>query len=116
MTLRSCLACLGFVGACSFAFAGCGDDGGSSPADAPATTCTTPATQISDNHQHTITVTLADVNAMANKTYDITGGADHSHTVMVTAAQFGQIKNGQTLNITSTSSGHSHTVTIMCVS
>lgn len=100
------------------ALAGCGDDGGSSgPADAPATVCTSPNTAIGSNHGHTISVTLADVNAAAAKTYDISGSGGHAHSVTITAAQFGQIKNGQTLNIMSTSGGgHTHTVTVMCVS
>jgi len=100
------------------AIAGCGgDDGGGGSVDAPAVACTTPASAIGTNHGHTITVTLADVNAAADKTYDITGSSPHAHSVMVTAAQFTQIKNGQTLNITSSSGGgHTHVVTVMCVS
>ena len=114
--LRSLLG----IGAGTVAIAfisGCGDDGGGSAIDAAGSTCTTPATQIESNHGHAIAITLADVDAAAAKTYDIKGAADHMHNVTVSATQFGQIKNGQTLNITSTSNGaHTHMVTIMCVS
>lgn len=115
--LRSVLgAGVGVLGVAAIASCG-GDDGGGS-VDAPAANnCTTPATQIGTNHGHTITVSVADVTAAANKTYDITGSGGHAHSVTVTAAQFGQIAAGQTLNITSTSGGgHTHVVTVMCVS
>ena len=119
MTRKQFLQSVLGVGAGAVALAACGgDDGGGTPIDAPpSNTCTTPANQISGNHGHTLTVSLDDVNAAAEKTYDITGGADHPHMLTITATQFGQIKNGQTLNITSTSGGgHTHTVTVMCVS
>ncbi len=100
------------------AIAGCGgDDGGGGSVDAPAVACTTPTSAIGTNHGHTITVSLADVNAAADKTYDITGTSPHAHSVTVTAAQFAQIKGGTTLMITSTSGmAHTHAVTVMCVS
>jgi len=100
------------------ALAGCGgDDGGGGTVDAPAAVCTTPAAAIGTNHGHTITVSLADVNASADKTYDITGSGGHAHSLTVTAAQFLQIKGGTTLMITSTSgASHTHSVTVMCVS
>lgn len=106
------------VGVASIAaLAACGDDGGSA-VDA-GNTCTTPSTAIGTNHGHTmVTVSLADVEAGVAKTYDLGAGtAAHTHTVMVTAQQFMQIKEGRTLNIESSNSGaHTHTVTIMCVS
>ena len=115
--LRSVVgAGIGAVGVA--ALAGCGgDDGGGTPVDSAAAVCTTPAAVIQGNHGHVITVTLADVNAAANKTYDITGTGGHPHMVTVTAAQFAQIKAGQTLMITSTDGGaHTHAVSFMCVS
>lgn len=100
------------------AIAGCGgDDGGGGVTPDAANVCTTPATNISANHGHTITVSLADVDAGANKTYDISGTGGHAHSVTITAQQFGQIKRGQTLMIESTAGGgHTHSVTVMCVS
>jgi hypothetical protein len=98
------------------ALAGCGDDGGSA-IDAAPNNCTVPTTQIEGNHGHAITVSMADVDAGVAKTYDISGNGGHAHNVTVSATQFTQIKNGQTLNITSTTgSGHTHMVTVMCVS
>jgi hypothetical protein len=95
-----------------------GDDGGSGqPIDAPAPMCTTPTNNIAGNHGHVLTVTLADVDAAADKTYDIMGTATHTHAVTITAAQFADIKAGETRTFTSTSAGgHSHQVTVMCVS
>lgn len=115
--LRSVVgAGIGAVGVA--ALAGCGgDDGGGGTPDSPAAACTTPAAAIQGNHGHVITVSLADVNANADKTYDITGTGGHPHMVTVTAAQFTMIKSGQTLMVTSTSGGaHTHAVTFMCVS
>lgn len=99
------------------AIAGCGGDDDGGGTDAPAVACTAPTAAIGTNHGHTITVSLADVNAAADKTYDISGTGGHPHMVTITAAQFTQIKNGQTLMINSTSGGgHTHAVTFMCVS
>jgi hypothetical protein len=111
--LRSVLGIGAGVGAVAF-IASCGDDGGSA-VDA-GNTCTDPVNQIADNHGHALAIPIADVNAGAAMTYNLTGGG-HAHSISINATQFGQIKNGQTLNITSTTgSGHTHMVTIMCVS
>jgi hypothetical protein len=60
-------------------------------------------------------VSMADAVAGAAKTYDIMGSALHTHMVTITAAQFGMLKNGATLTLTSTTgSSHTHTVTVMC--
>lgn len=116
MTRKEFLRSVVGVGVGAAALAACGDDGGSTTVDA-ARECTTPTNQIGSNHGHTLTVTFAEVDAGMAKTYDITGSADHSHNLSISAAQMAQIKSGQTLNITSTSgSAHTHTVTIQCVS
>lgn len=97
--------------------AGCGDDGGGGTVDAPATVCTAPTAAIGTNHGHVITVAIGDVNAGADKTYDITGTGGHPHMVTVTAAQFTQIKSGMTVTVQSTSGGgHTHSVTVQCIS
>ena len=112
--LRSVLGIGAGVGAVAF-ISSCGDDGGGSAVDA-ANTCTNPVNQIEGNHGHMVTIPIADVNAGAAMTYTLTGGG-HDHSLAITANQFTQIKNGQTLNITSgTGNGHTHMVTIMCVS
>ncbi len=101
------------------ALAGCGgDDGEGGTPDAPAAAvCTTPAIAIQGNHGHTLVVSLADVNAGADKTYDITGTSAHAHSVTITAADFTMIKAGTTRMVVSTSGGgHTHPVNVMCVS
>lgn len=70
---------------------------------------------ISSNHGHIITVSSADVNAGAEKTYDITGSGNHSHSVTVSAANFNTLKSNQQISVNSTSGdGHTHNVTISC--
>lgn len=103
------------IGAAGIAtLAACGDDGGGTP-DAAGGSCTTPTTTIGSNHGHVMMVTKAEVDAAVAKTYDITGTGGHSHTVMVSAANFATLAGGGTLTITSSSSGaHTHDVVVMC--
>lgn len=99
------------------ALAGCGgDDGGGTTADAPPPSCASPAAAIDANHGHVMMVSMADVTAGVAKTYNIMGTSTHDHTVMITAAQFAQLKNGGTLTLTSSNTLHTHTVTVMCPS
>jgi len=100
------------------ALAGCGgDDGGGGAVDAPAAVCTTPTNAIQGNHGHVLTVTLADVNAGVDKTYDIMGTSIHTHMVTITAADFVMIKAGTTRMVVSTTGGgHTHPINVMCVS
>ncbi len=103
------------------ALAGCGGDdggGGGGTPDAPAAAvCTTPAVAIGSNHGHTLVVSLTDVNAGVDKTYDIMGTSLHAHSVTITAADFTMIKAGTTrMFVSTTGSTHMHAVTVMCVS
>ena len=100
------------------ALAGCGgDDGGGTPDSPAAAVCTTPSAAIQGNHGHTLTVSLADVNAGVDKTYDIMGTSLHGHSVTLTAADFTMIKAGTTRMVVSTSGGgHTHPVNVTCVS
>ena len=85
------------------------------PAPAPASGC---SDVISGNHGHVLTVSVADLDSMTAKTYDIMGGADHPHMVTVTAANFTSLKNNPTgsVQVTSTSTfAHTHTITITCM-
>jgi len=86
------------------------------PVDAPPGACTSPTATIGGNHGHTLVVSLADVQAGVDKTYDIQGTSDHPHSVTITAAQFAMLENGQTLNLTSSLVGHTHPVTVRCLS
>src|SRR4051812_38458205 len=104
------------VGAASVAaLVGCGGDDGGTPIDAPPPTCDTNSAVIQANHGHVMTVSKADIDAAAAKTYDIMGSALHTHSVMLTAAHFAMLKTGATVSVTSSSDGtHMHTVTVMC--
>lgn len=96
------------------ALAACGgggdDDGQGTPDAGPGCSDT-----ISGNHGHVLTVTLAEVEAGNEKTYDIDGTAGHSHSVTLTAAHFEMLAAGDSVTVESTSSGtHSHDITVMC--
>jgi len=70
---------------------------------------------IAGNHGHVLSVSKADVAAAADKTYDITGQAGHTHNVTVAAADFAKLTANSSVQVTSTTaSGHTHTVTITC--
>ncbi|MEZ4796530.1 MAG: hypothetical protein R2785_05110 [Flavobacteriaceae bacterium] len=72
-------------------------------------------TNITANHGHSLTVSVADVNAGTEKTYNIEGSAGHSHEVTVTAANFNSLANNQQVVLSSTNdNGHTHNVTISC--
>lgn len=104
--------------------AGCGgDDGGGDDdggnLDAATRSCTVNGTNVAigSNHGHVMMVSAADVSAGANKTYDITGSATHSHSVTVTAANFASLQSnpGGSVMVESTSGGgHTHSITILC--
>ena len=70
---------------------------------------------ISANHSHVAFVSDAQINAGNNVSLDITGMADHGHTINLTGAELNQIGNGQRVVKTSTVSQvqgtHSHNVT-----
>ncbi|MDB4953686.1 MAG: hypothetical protein JWO36_1255 [Myxococcales bacterium] len=89
--------------------------------DAPAGCGTTNATvTIATNHvhaPHAMVVTKEEVAAGVDKTYDIMGAASHTHTVLVTAANFATLKGGGSVMITSSTEPtlmHNHVVTVSC--
>ncbi|MBE7453039.1 MAG: hypothetical protein HS111_30440 [Kofleriaceae bacterium] len=115
LTRKQFLAALG-TGAAFGALAACGgddgDDGGG--VDAPPAACALNE-NIGSNHGHVLTVSAADVQAGTERTYDIQGSSIHGHSVTLTATHFAMLAQNQTVSVTSTSSGgHSHTVTITC--
>lgn len=69
---------------------------------------------IGTNHGHSLTVSKEDVDAGVEKSYSIAGAADHSHNVTVTADNFATLQNNSSVTVQSTSSGHTHSVTISC--
>jgi hypothetical protein len=98
----------------------CGSNGESSDAGV-AKNCATNGglAAIGANHGHMMTVTAADVNAGIDKPYSIQGSAGHTHTVLVTAAQFMTMKTNPGTNITINSSvdstpAHMHAIMISC--
>lgn len=104
------------------AVAACGgDDGGGTMIDSTTGTknCTTNGTAvvIAGNHGHTMVVTMADVTAAADKTYDITGGGGHTHMVTVTAANFASLAsnpNGSVMVNSTSAAAHTHAITVTC--
>jgi hypothetical protein len=72
---------------------------------------------VSANHGHTATVSSVDLSAGNAVTLDIRGSADHPHTVVLTGAEVGQVRDGQRVSKTSSTDGsaafgtHSHIVT-----
>jgi len=97
---------------------GGGGDGYSSPTPSPspsppAAGCD--ATAISGNHGHALEFPKTDLDSMADKNYNIMGTADHNHSVTLTVAQLATLKAGGSVTVTSsTTSGHSHDVTVGC--
>jgi hypothetical protein len=96
----------------------CSDSGSASADAASAGNCAAngaaPPT-IAGNHGHVLTVSKADIAAGVAKTYDITGTADHTHHVTISAPNFGTLTSNMTVSTTSTTdASHSHTITIMC--
>ncbi len=89
-----------------------GGGGSSTGGGGGASTCANNG--ITGNHGHSLMVPAADFGGPGDKTYDITGTSAHSHTITLTAAQRTTILAGTSLTVTSTSSGHTHDVTVTC--
>jgi hypothetical protein len=100
------------------ALAACGGDDDKTDAAIAGRNCATNGTTatISANHQHTINVTFTDISAGVNKTYDIQGSADHTHSVTITAANFATLQSNPngSIMVTSSDAGHTHQVTVLC--
>jgi hypothetical protein len=114
ITRRQFLGTAAVVGAAAACGGGGGDDGAGPMKDCVVngTTAT-----IGSNHGHTITVSMVDVMAGVDKTYDIMGTAAHTHSVTVTAANFASLvsnPDGSVMVNSTSSNAHTHTVTILC--
>lgn len=119
MTRKEFLRSLFGATAGGLVLAACGGDDGGMQADAAVSqaSCTMNGTSVNieTNHGHVLMVSKEDVSAGAAKTYDITGTADHAHSVMVSAADFAKLAQNMSVHLTSTSGGaHTHGVLIMC--
>lgn len=72
-------------------------------------------TAISANHEHNLTVSVADVKAGNEKSYSIQGSSGHNHLVTISASQFTSLQDNNAIVINSTSGdGHTHSVTVSC--
>jgi hypothetical protein len=119
--LRSALA-LGGLGIGAAGLAGCSSSGppsgtGATGGSGSARACDTHTVTdfIGSNHGHVLMVTAADAAAAMDKTYDIMGTASHTHSVTITAAMFATLETGDpVLTDSTTTSGHSHSITVMC--
>jgi hypothetical protein len=96
----------------------CGGGGGDDDDDnAPpgGQSCGASGSAIAGNHGHMLTIPSTDLSATTNRTYDITGTANHGHTVTLTPAQLQALGAGQSVIVTSsTDSAHEHVVTATC--
>ena len=97
------------------------DDGNDTPNDEPdnqaEANCLDNGTQssISANHGHSLTVSVADVQAGAARTYSIQGTSSHDHMVTLTAADFTSLQGNNSITVSSTADdGHTHSVTVRC--
>jgi hypothetical protein len=97
--------------------AGCSDSGSGSDAAGQNCLMNGTTTEIGGNHGHVLVVSKADVMAAVSKTYDITGGAGHTHSVTINATQFVSLQGNTTAMTVSTAGGspsHTHDITVMC--
>ncbi len=74
------------------------------------------ASTTTGGHSHAISITRDDIVAAVQKTYTTTdNGNGHTHTVVVTAAQFADLaSNTGVLLTSSTDNSHDHQLAISC--
>jgi hypothetical protein len=103
-------------GTVALLFQGCGGGGSDATAPAPPPAGSGCTDNIAANHGHTLVIATADLDSATDKTYDIQGGAAHSHSVTLTVAQLRALKAGTTVNVTSSiGAAHDHSVSVLCV-
>ncbi len=98
------------------ALAACGG-GDADPIDASPPSCTDNGARsiIPYNHGHTLEIPAADIAAGTERSYDITGGADHSHTVTLGDAEMATLATNAGVQVmSSVGGGHSHTIDLRC--
>ena len=96
----------------AWALAGCGGGGDSGTPTPAAGTC---SATIAANHGHTLSIAQADLNSTVAMTYNIQGAADHSHSVIFSAAMLASLKAGTAVVVTSTNTlGHDHQISEQC--
>jgi hypothetical protein len=84
------------------------------PAVDPPEAANVCAVEIAGKDDHELVITAADMQARADRTFDIQGVAAHTHAVRITVADFGRLAHGEQLAISSSSSApgedHFHVV------
>jgi len=101
-------------GAAILLVSGCGGGGGDS-ADPRGSSCGASGAAISLNHGHSLVITSSDLDSTVDMTYSIRGSADHDHTITITVAQLRQLKAGGSVTaVASVSAAHSHVATTIC--
>lgn len=123
LTRKAFLAQLG-SGGWALVLGGCGGGGSDAPAAAPPAPAPAPApgslsscaaTQITDNHGHTLVIPVADLTSTVAMTYSIAGSAGHGHQVTFSPAQLAALRAGGTVTVSSTNVlGHTHDVSGAC--
>lgn len=102
---------------------GGGDDAGTGNGGFPPilTSCGADGASISGNHFHAVVVAVSDLTSTTNKVYSIQGAADHDHQITLTVAQLQTLKGGASVTVNSTTTtttafgAHAHQVLITCV-
>lgn len=102
---------------------GGGDDAGSGNGGLPPnlTSCGADGASISNNHFHAVTIAVADLSSTTNKVYSIQGASDHDHQITLTVAQLQTLKGGASVTVNSTTTtttafgAHAHQVLVTCV-
>lgn len=108
-TVHSALAMLSGV---TITILGCGDNSGGASSPTPPPPPGGASGVIGANHGHTAIITAAELMAGNMLALNITGTADHPHTVELTAAEVQQIAGGARVSkFSSTEQAHAHSVT-----
>src|SRR5205085_10770360 len=73
------------------------------------------AATIVANHGHVLAVSKADIAAGVEKTYDITGSANHAHQVTLTAADMAKLQANTSIGeVCTLDDGHTHRIVVVC--
>lgn len=67
--------------------------------------------RVSQNHGHVFSLSIADVDAAVDKTFDLTGSSGHKHEVTFTKAHFLELQQAKIVRLASTAhGGHLHRI------
>jgi hypothetical protein len=69
--------------------------------------------KISNNHMHSLVISMADISAGVKKCYNSRGGSTHDHFVTITEADFATLKAGGVVRKESCD-GTDHEYTLSC--